>query len=219
MKNIRTLGLVAVAAIAIVAFVGTSAASAAKFTAGGTEALFTNTIADHAIDITGAEVECETVSFSGTAWAGETSILTMSPSYSKCKAFGFAEASILANGCELYFYAETEFFSNHAIGNIDGCGDGSTGAVMKGIQVSVNVPFFATCLVDLPEQAIGGAVHYTNIGGAGIAVDFTMEWINADVTTSTGFCPLTTGSHTGVNGADYDGSTGVSTAKGFQWDA
>jgi hypothetical protein len=218
MRNMKILGLLVVSAMALVAFVGTSSASATAFTAGGAgEALKHTLVEDHVFTITGAEVECETVNFTGTTTGTSAASQLVVPSYDNCEAFGFAGADVIENGCEFTFNAATTAGSTDATALLHGCGSESAADKTKGIQISVVVPFFATCVVDVPQQSVAKAVHYTNNGTKAVNIDVTATEVMADVTTSTGFCPLTTGTHSGANGGKYDGESTVTTTNGVQY--
>jgi hypothetical protein len=206
MGKIKLLGLLAVSMLALIASVGPSSASAAaQFTAGDAERfLSTTTVEDHLLSVTGAEVDCESTGFFWMESEKKAPEQTLLPSYENCDAFGFAEAIVDTNGCELVLKAETS--GEHGGLVLTGCGTGTAEDKTKGIQIEVNVPFFAKCVVDVPEQSIEKAVRYTNSGG-GVNIKFTMSNIMLDVTTSTGFCPLTTGTHSGGKGGDYVGES------------
>jgi hypothetical protein len=218
MRNIKMLGLLAVSAMALVAFVGTTSASATAFTSGGAgEALKHTTTQPHVFTITGAEVECETINFTGTTTAPSAGEQKVNPSYDNCSAFGFAEAEVHENGCEFTFKAATTGSPGHATVLLHGCGTGTDPDKTKGIQITVHVPFFATCVVDVPEQSVDTAVRYTNDGVKAVTVDITANKVMADVTTSTGFCPLTPGTHSGANGGTYKGQSTITTTNGVQY--
>jgi hypothetical protein len=220
MRNIKMLGLLVVSAMALAAFMGTSLASAetaGKFTTGGPgENIVHSETANHVFEITGATVDCETTNFTGTTTGKEQTKQTVSPSYNGCEAFGFAEAEIHENGCELTFTATTTGVTGHADVHVEGCGTGTSADKTKGIQITVVVPFFATCIVDVPEQTVGTAVRYSETTKP-INISVTASKVMADVTTSTGFCPLTTGTHSGENGGKYTGGSSVTTANGAEY--
>jgi PII-like signaling protein len=213
MGNVKLLGMLGATALALVSFLGTSSASAAaQFTAGGAgETLSTNTIEQHVFTITGGDVECDTTSFTGTSFGKEASEQTLTPTYAGCEAFGFAGAIVSTNGCEFALKAGTS--GEHATLALAGCGSGTAEDKTKGIQISLEVPFFATCIVDIPEQSIEKAVRYSNAAG-GMNIEFTMSKMMTDVTTSIGFCPLTTGTHSGASGGTYEGESRVLAAGG-----
>jgi len=211
MRNMKMLGLLAISAMALVAFVGTSSASAAaKFTAEKAgNALSTTLVENHVFTVEGSAVECEEIAFNGETEGTATESQTVAPSYKKCKAFGFASATVNTGTCKFTFKAATDEASMATV-NLSGCADAT-----KGIQIEVNVPFVAKCVVDVPHQSISSAVGYTN-GAGNVTVKATATSVMNDVTTSTGLCPLKVG--TNSTGA-YNGASSVSAAGGVQWDA
>ncbi|HEU4598527.1 MAG TPA: hypothetical protein VFS26_02155, partial [Solirubrobacterales bacterium] len=106
MKHLKTLGLAALAVVALTAFVGVSSASATEFHSDPGVALNGVQVNTHVFNVTGSEVKCNTVSFNGTASANGTStIQKVHPAYSNCKAFGIINAVIHTDGCEYEFDA------------------------------------------------------------------------------------------------------------------
>jgi hypothetical protein len=212
MRKIKMFGLLAMAALALVAFVGTSSASAAAFTAGGAgETLNHTLIEDHVFTITGSAVECETVDFNGTTTGASASELQVTPVYEDCQAFGFAEASVDPDGCRFSLKASTTGDPGHSTVLLHNCEKPT-----EGIKISVNVPFFATCVADVPEQSIDTMIKMQNVNGQ-LRIKTTGSKVMVDVTTSTGFCPLTTGTHSGANGGTYSGESALTTAKGLSY--
>jgi hypothetical protein len=212
MRKIRMFGLLAVTAMGLAAFMGTSSASAAAFTAGGAGEPFINELVeDHVFNLTGSTVECDTVDFPGTTTGTSAPAVTVNLEYDACEAFGFAEAAIDENGCEVSLMAATTGEPGQANIELHGC-DNKT----AGVQITVNVPFFATCTVDVPEQTIGAAARYTNTNPGG-EIDVAAQEIMVDVTTSTIFCPLTTGTHSGEEGGSYMGASRLDTLKGVHY--
>jgi hypothetical protein len=218
MKSTKTLWLLAVVAMTLLGLQAAPAASAAaKFTAGGVE-LFNMTSFNHELTVTGSTVDCENVLFSGSTTGSSFAEQTVGPTYPIwCTAFGFAEAVVSSNGCETTFKASTSI--ERATVSLNGCGTGTAADKTKGIQISVVVPFFATCVVDVPEQSIERAAHYTNFGSNTIEIGIFVGGVMTDVTTSTGFCPLTTGTHSGANGATLSAEIIWGSANGVKWDA
>jgi hypothetical protein len=216
MRNIKMLGLLAVAAMAMVAFVGTTSAAAEKpgtFTTGGPgEELQHTELENHVLSFTGSELDCETIDFNGTSTGASAAEMSVTPVYSNCESFGFAEAEVHENNCTFRYKATTTGTPGHATVLLHNCIEKT-----KGIQITVHVPFFATCVVDIPEQSIDTAVRYTNVNAKSVRVDWTASKIMFDVTTSTGFCPLTTGTHSGANGANYKGASTFTTTNGIQY--
>jgi hypothetical protein len=212
MKKIKTLGLLAASALALVAFVGTPSASAAAFTTGGAGETFTSTmITDHIFELTGGQIECNTVEFKGSSTGASAAEITLTPVYDECVSFEF-ENEIEENTCEITLKAATTGEPGHATVSLHSCENKTVG-----MGFSIHVPFFATCIVDFPEQSISTATRYSNLEPGGGRVDITADSIMFDVTTSTGFCPLTTGTHSGANGGSYTGASEMDTPKGVHY--
>ena len=217
MRNIKMLGLLAVAAMALLAFVGTSAASATStFTAGSEpEAISTSKVENHVFTLTGASMTCGVTAFTGETTGPSASGQVVAPSYAECITAGFT-ADVVENGCEYESKAETDG-ANMATVRVFGCDDET-----KGIQIVVN-NIFAKCTIDMPEQSIASAVGYANTTPEGrpmaVDVEVTATGIMADVTTSSGLCPLETGTHEGGNGASYTGVQSMTTEGGVTWSA
>lgn len=202
MKHMKKLGFLAFAAMALVAFVGTASASAASFETGATEAaLSTTTLSQHVFTVTGTPVKCNVSKFEGETEALTATHQKVHPVYEGCEAFGFTEGVSVNTGSAACKY------DLQAAGGVivEGCASGIT------ITVS-NI--FATCVVNVPNQTIASAVSYAN-NGNNIVVTANASEIEANVTTSSGLCPLKTGVHSGAAGATYTGQSEVSAAGTF----
>jgi hypothetical protein len=196
MTQIKKLGLLAIAAMALVAFAGVSSASAAEFTTSEEGApLKTELVEAHVFSVTGASVECGKVLFEGKAEAGETQ--TVQPVYEECE-FGGLAVAVNTNGCSYTFKADTGG-DEHATVNLSGCTNG-------GITLTVNLGIFAKCTIFVKNQSIENAVHYTDTEGT-VDVEATATSVHAEVTTSDGLCPVAKGTHTN---ATYKGASKVS---------
>jgi len=215
MRNIKMLGLLAVSAMASAALIGASPASGAYFTAefkaGST--LSTSLVENHVFTVEGSKVECEEIGFEGFVESNQAQSQVVYPSYKKCKAFGFANATVKPSSalCRFEFRAATDG-AGMATVRLFGCLEAET----KGIQIEVNIPFIAKCLVDVPEQSVASAVGYSNPTGTSVRVKATATGIMNDVTTSTGACPLKVG--TNSTGA-YTGASDVTAPGGYQYDS
>jgi hypothetical protein len=208
MNHIKTLGLLAVAVMALTAAFGTASASAVPtFTASsaGLE-LEESTLAKHVFTVTGSKVECSNIVFEGATEGTDTASQSVMPTYSECTAFGFANAHVTVTNCKLVLTADGEV---HLVKT-------NTEAEPCSIHIEVNNAL-AKCKVTITEQTIPGAVSYSN--GAGdikVKVNGAAN-ISDHVTESTGFCPLTVGTHTN---AHYSGESTVKTPTGtIGWDA
>jgi hypothetical protein len=217
MKHIKMLGLVAFSAMALVALLGTASASASSFTspAAGTT-LKSKTLVQHIFTITNNQVKCSTTSFEGktegtkkqteeegkTGTEVHTESQIVHPVYEGCEAFGFKEGvTVTTKGCDYTFNANTTAEMG-VVKVIDHTGETCTGIVIK-----VEIPF-TKCVVSVGKQELASAVSYANNAGK-IKVKATATAIATNVTTSEGLCPLTTGLHTGANGATYTGESEV----------
>jgi hypothetical protein len=211
MRKIRMLGLLVVAAMAFGAFTGAASAGAASFTADeANEVMSTESVSEHVFSIEGSEVKCAPggVSFSGkTAGKSYEQQNMWAASIGSCTAFGFSSSFVSTNLCQFEFKAATS--GSHATVRQHSCYDAT-----KGVQIDVNIPFIARCIVDIPEQSIANAVSYSNITSEMIRVKFTATKIMNDITTSTGFCPLKVGTNsTGT----WTGESTWTSAGGLQY--
>jgi len=187
MKNIKTLGLLAVMAMALVAFVGTTSASAAtSFTASATgKKLVETTIEKHVFTTTGSKVECGNITYTGvtegTASGGlgfTSTKQTVTPDYKECTAFGFS-ATVTNNGCD---YTLTP--------------SGQVHIEPANCTLTISVSnFFATCHVEVTGGQTVGGVSYANGANDDIVVTINSAGIKSHVTKSSGLCPLTVGTH------------------------
>lgn len=204
MRGMRKMGLLAVAAMAITAFVGTTAASAetpgAFTTNPAGNPLQISTLTDSTFLVTGSTVTCKKGSSTGTAPPPTSSKLTTTTVWEECTAFGFAGATVNTAGCSITLTATTtkdkedvvtpQTSETHAPMHLENCTAG-------GMTITVNVPFVAKCKVLIPNQEIPDAAHYENNLPAGdIIVKTTPTEVDAIVQESTGACPLTVGTHT-----------------------
>ena len=108
-RKIKTLGVALVAVFALTAVMA-SAASAASFTASSypTTGTGVSAIGNDVLMTEAGTVECA-VHFEGTL-VGESSDLTVTPTYTNCKAFGFVSATM--TGCKYTFTAVSTTSAN-----------------------------------------------------------------------------------------------------------
>jgi hypothetical protein len=187
MKHIKTLGLLALGALALAAFVGaTSAAAATSFTASVTgRNLIETPLEKHVFTTTGVTTSCNSVTYTGktegTASGGLGFTHTtgrVSPTFTECTVFGFS-ALVTNNGCTLVLLAV-----------------GSAEISPSTCTLTILVEnAFATCHVEITGgQTVGGLI-YANKEGKHIDVTINSSGIKSHVTKSSGFCPLTVGTH------------------------
>jgi len=98
----KTLGLAMVAVLAMSAFV--ASAAQAQYTASSypTTGTATSTLGNDIFTTEGGTVECKS-HFVGTL-SEASNTLTVTPTYTSCKAFGFAHATVNMNGCAYVFH-------------------------------------------------------------------------------------------------------------------
>jgi hypothetical protein len=194
MKYVKSMGIALVAALALTAFAGVASASAAEFhTSVGSAALTGAQSEAHVFKVQGQSVTCSTAKFTGTAAAaGHSATQQMHPEYSGCTAFGFP-ASVATAGCQYNF---------HATGgtvDLESCTAGQ-------IVITVNVTGVAKCVVNVKGQTgINGQTYTNQAENKSLVVGTASTNIAANVVTSTGLCPLTTGETTST----YNGTTSV----------
>jgi hypothetical protein len=106
-RKLKTLGLVAAAALASLAVVALPA-QAATFTASSypTTVTATSEKGNGVMETEGGNVECEEHLEGTLGEASETIVLT--PTFSECGAFGFLSATIHGNGCVLVVHSNGE---------------------------------------------------------------------------------------------------------------
>ena len=200
MKRINKLGLLVVAAMAIAAFVGTSAASAETegrftFTLGAGQTLSTSVVKQHVFTVTGSEVKCNKVVYAGTTEGASVASQKVTPTYSECTAFGLP-ATITNNKCHIQLTATTNH-AGHAEAHLTG----------EGCVITIQAKsIFGECHVEVTPQTIGG-IHYVNDPtDESVVVQITAEGMSDHVTKSSGVCPLSVGTHTN---AKYTGEERV----------
>jgi hypothetical protein len=195
MKYAKILGLAAVAAMALAAFVGVASASAAtEFHQTQSESVLHGAqMTSHVFSVEGSEVTCTTAVFTGKAGPlFSESTQTVHPEYSGCTAFSIAGATVNTAGCNYKFSSVTSLGGGtEAPVELTGCTAGF-------INITVEAPFgLAKCVVHVPNQKGINGQTYANkvITGPKSVVEVTTKSnnIKTNVITSTGFCPLTAG--------------------------
>src|SRR4051812_23032299 len=102
----RYIKLLALTALAVTAVAASSAnAEVTKFTAGSESGIITSTnIGSSEKFVTkNGNVECTSFHLVGTFTAASFNGLTMTPTFTGCKVFGFASATVTTTGCTYTF--------------------------------------------------------------------------------------------------------------------
>jgi hypothetical protein len=186
MKHMKTLGLLAVALMALTAVFGVSSASAfTKFTTNvkGAE-IEEETLEEHVFTVTGATTKCKNIGYEGKTEGLEVESQMVTPSYKECTAFGLP-ATVTVNNCT---------YNLSASGNTEIVPVGEKECSITILASSI----FGRCHVDVTPQTILAGLTWGNTT-TGLAMDVHVT-INATikkihVTESTGVCPLTVGTH------------------------
>ena len=97
--KLKTLGVAFFAVLALAAVMA-SAASAKNYTASSypTTGTATSAVGNDKLTTEGGTAECQS-HYQGTL-AATSSQLTLTPTYTNCKAFGFLNATVHTNGCD-----------------------------------------------------------------------------------------------------------------------
>lgn len=207
MKRIKTVGLAAVAALALCLATGASAASAAEFRAEDYPASVSGSqVETLALSTHAGNVQCQTVDLSGTA-AEASSSLELAATFGKCKAFGFLQASIDMNSCSYVLESTSD------LPPLDGTLDLACGEEGDAIEIKA-----FTCTVTVPEQEDLDSLELENKGsGANREVEAVVDVGSIMHTTSAG-CPgggagsFDNGSYSGavlLDGASGEEQTGI----------
>ena len=200
MKHMKTLGLLAIAAMALTAFVGVSSASAAtKFTSTVSGAAISETtVKTHVFTVTGSEVKCTNITYTGTTNGTEATEQMVTPKYEGCTAFGLP-ATVTVKNCTYNL-------------KVSGSAVMEKVAAGEACEIVINASnIFGQCIVDVPAQTVNGLTYSNDASNANaIIVNINASGISDNVTKSTGVCPLTVGSH---SNATYTGESTV-TASG-----
>lgn len=178
-RKCRTLGVALFAILALSAF-GASVASAANFTASEypTAATATSAFGNDDFRTEGGSWEC-TTHFATAALVEPSETLTVTPTWSECRSFGFLNATVNTNGCDLVF---------HVNGSMDyQCPAG------KAITITS-----ATCEISIGAQKGLKTVDFAN-SGTNISAQFTVTGLAYTVLKDGIGCPFGgTGAKTGA---------------------
>ncbi len=210
MKKTRSLGQLAIMALALTAFLGISSASASTFKAEqlpvvprgeNTEALTLYTAA--------GVLECGEWLLNGNEQeAGESLTMAAPPSHPACSLNGL-EVAVSTDGCEFRFKAGSEveiapeYFESQGTMDIVGCKS----------ETGMGVNADGLCTITIPPQTGIGPVHYENAGeGRWRSVMATLAATNVEANLEGFWCGFgreTNGGYLGawrVKGTDGSGN-------------
>jgi hypothetical protein len=180
----KALGVAMVAVLAMSAVV--ASAAQAQFTANSYPTTVTghSALGNDVFSVDGTSVEC-TGHFEGTLKEASTS-LTVIATYSSCRAFGFASATVDMNGCDYVFYST---------GSVDlVCPTGQSVTIQAG-----------NCDLDVVPQTGLKTVDLTN-NHPHVDVQATVTGVTVNATQDGFLCPL---NGTGHKTATYTQGTAV----------
>ena len=193
MKHLKKLAVATVLVAAVLGPAATASATLVEFHAAAGTALNGGQVIENKFSITGSNVTCKSMTISGTAAAGGSSLTQKwHPTYSECTAFGLP-ATVTTAGCNFEGNAETTQMK------ITECTGGETEAKAMVITAS-NI--FGKCVVEIPNQIGIAGVEYENMGGwpnRTLTIKLNSTNLRDYVRTSTGACPLTVGTHTNAS--------------------
>ena len=208
MKHIKTLGVLVVAAMALTALVGVSSASAfTKFTSSAVgSAISETTLKTHVFTVTGSEVKCTNITYTGSTEGLATTSQKVTPKYEGCTAFGLP-ATVTPKNCRYNLTVGTEVKEGKTINTSTAHMERiNAGEPCEVTIVAKNI--FGECHVDVTEQTVNG-ITYSNDGASAIIVNINASGLTDHVTKSSGVCPLTVGTH---SNATYTGESTVTAA-------
>lgn len=151
-------------------------------------------------------VTCNTEDLNSVSQNGPATELTLTPSFSGCTAFGFANASVNVNGCT---YQLTQ-----PAGSADTWNGGFAVKCPAGKKIAIFSSVFGSeCKAEIGEQTLASGVSLNNdTTNAAIDLTFNLSGIRVTKTVDNSLCPL---SGTGtVNNATYTNNTAAKAAAG-----
>jgi hypothetical protein len=170
LRNLKVLGLAAIAALALGA-VGTSTASAApQFHFESEHTIVTgqqSTLNALAFDV--GTVKCGIVQFGGTSTVFTTTTMTLNPTFHNCLLDEEEEATFTINGCAFVFHVGAN--EEHLTGTMSiECPDGE--------RIEIDAP---ECTITVPPQGNLGSVTFTNEGAEmtrGVVLDLSLAGLD-----------------------------------------
>jgi hypothetical protein len=160
-RYLKTLGLALVAVLAMSAVMA-SAASASQFTCSAypCTAAGSSPVGNKTFTMPGGTLQCATHYLVGKVGGGQitepSSTVTVTTTFSECRAFGFLNATVHKNGCDHVLHSAAQVSAgvyNHSQDVV--CPLGSPGLVITA----------GACVVDVPPQTGLTNTKTTNLGG------------------------------------------------------
>ena len=185
MNDLKKLGLVVLSAMAFTAILGFSSASAAtKFTASKVGAAIETVVLQQPVfTVTGAQVKCTDITFTGSSEALESTAQMVVPRYEGCAAFGLP-ATVTVENCTYNLTATGQ-------AHLEPISAGKTCNILANAS-----SIFGECLLELTGPQTLSGVSYANDGASAVDLTLNFSGISDHVTKSSGVCPLSVGTHT-----------------------
>jgi len=155
LRNLKTLGLTVVAAMALGSVATSTASAAPQFHFESEHTIITGTQTEAvALAFDTGQLKCGVVNFAGTSQVLTTTTITLNPTFDNCKLIHGAEetaATVTLNGCSFLFHlgANTEHLT------------GTMGIECPDFPIEIHAP---ECTITVPQQGNLGTVTFTNEG-------------------------------------------------------
>ncbi len=192
--NLRAFGLTCAALLVLSAVMASAALALPQFTASSYPASVTgsNTKGGEVFTTEAGKIECDG-HFLSHSLSAASSTLTVTPTYTNCKAFGSLSATVNTEGCSYVLHA-TEAASGTSLSHFDiACPAG------KSIKITAG-----NCKFEFPPDTGRTSAHLVNSGGA-LIVTWPFPNLTYRVTQDGFLCPFNgTGEH--FDTAQYSGA-------------
>jgi hypothetical protein len=183
-RKLKMLGMAFVAVLALSAVSATAASAQKSYTCSAYPCTATgeSAIGNDVFQTEGGKVECTSV-YHVDAINAPTNDLTVTPTYTGCKAFGFVEAKVEMGSCHYTFTTPTETTGPD---DLHAPVDVVCSEAAKPITVTAG-----TCKITIGAQTTGGVVNITNDTAAGdVTVKAAVTGIAYTVVTDGFGCPF-----------------------------
>jgi hypothetical protein len=180
-RNLKTLGMAVVAVLAMSAMVASAASAANEFHSAGAPTTITGSqVGTNAFHVPGAgTVECTTATFHSSQSTTTTNELTVHPTYSGCKAFGFATTDVVTTGCDYTFTTPTATPTDyHTPTHVVCYTTPGPPHVQHTIKITPTVFGGSVCTVTVGSQSPSGTVDLKNEAGGKVLATSTVTGIS-----------------------------------------
>lgn len=155
-KQIKALGVIAVAALAMTVSAGTASAAISEFASAKYAATLSGVqTADHVIHTKAGQVKCKSAKFTGTL-AAQSKTVSVAPTYPTC-ALGAAVATVTMNGCTYTLEAGLETAPGKSFGGM--------AIVCGGKEIVVTVVGGCEIKIPAPAEALGFNTYQNTFAG------------------------------------------------------